>query len=164
MGEGTMRNAPSARAYPLLMESKAGSKFLFYRASLSENRFTLFRTHSRGEAGPVKTGPVTLCQARYRDGETPPIRVSLLYSHPLADTPGCRLPRRACGEEQDERSELGPMRPHVRHHPALYVSTGSRAARVSSSRPRGANRGAAVKRSRLPAFAASAKPRMAPMN
>jgi hypothetical protein len=25
-------------AYPLLMESKAGSKFLFYRASLSENR------------------------------------------------------------------------------------------------------------------------------
>jgi hypothetical protein len=37
-----------ARAYPLLMESKAGSKFLFYRASLSENRFTLFRTHSGG--------------------------------------------------------------------------------------------------------------------
>ena len=34
------------RAYPLLMESKAGSKFLFCRASLSENRFALFRTHS----------------------------------------------------------------------------------------------------------------------
>ena len=32
------------------MESKAGSKSLFYRASLSENRFTLFRTHSRGTA------------------------------------------------------------------------------------------------------------------
>ncbi len=29
------------------MESKAGSKRLFYRASLSENRFALFRTHSR---------------------------------------------------------------------------------------------------------------------
>jgi hypothetical protein len=28
------------------MESKAGSRFLFYRASLPENRFTLFRTHS----------------------------------------------------------------------------------------------------------------------
>jgi hypothetical protein len=35
------------RAYLLLMESKAGSKFLFYRASLSESRFSLFRTHSR---------------------------------------------------------------------------------------------------------------------
>ena len=35
------------RVHPLLMESKAGSRFLFYRASLSENRFTLFRTHSR---------------------------------------------------------------------------------------------------------------------
>ncbi len=34
------------RAYPLLMESKAGSKSLLYRASLSENRFALFRTHS----------------------------------------------------------------------------------------------------------------------
>jgi hypothetical protein len=30
------------------LASKAGSKFLFYRASLSENRFTLFRTHSSG--------------------------------------------------------------------------------------------------------------------
>ena len=29
------------------MESKAGSKFLFCRASLSENRFALFRTHSK---------------------------------------------------------------------------------------------------------------------
>src|SRR5208337_890979 len=29
------------------MESKAGSMLLFYRASLSGNRFTLFRTHSR---------------------------------------------------------------------------------------------------------------------
>jgi hypothetical protein len=28
------------------MESKAGSKFLFCRASLSENRFALFWTHS----------------------------------------------------------------------------------------------------------------------
>ena len=34
------------RAHPLLMESKAGSRFLFWRASLSENRFALFRTHS----------------------------------------------------------------------------------------------------------------------
>jgi len=34
-------------AYPLLMELKAGPKFLFYPASLSENRFALFRTHSR---------------------------------------------------------------------------------------------------------------------
>ena len=34
------------RAYPLLMESKAGSKSLLCRASLSENRFALFRTHS----------------------------------------------------------------------------------------------------------------------
>jgi len=29
------------------MVSKAGSKFLFCRASLSENRFALFRTHSK---------------------------------------------------------------------------------------------------------------------
>jgi hypothetical protein len=29
------------------MESKAGFKLLFYRASLPENRFTLFRTHFR---------------------------------------------------------------------------------------------------------------------
>ena len=35
------------RAYPLLIESRAGSKLLLYRASLPENRFTLFRTHSR---------------------------------------------------------------------------------------------------------------------
>ena len=33
------------------MESKAGSRFLFYRASLSENRFTLFRTHSNELGG-----------------------------------------------------------------------------------------------------------------
>jgi general secretion pathway protein G len=40
------RWAGRARAYPLSMKSKAGSKFLFCRASLSKNRFALFRTHS----------------------------------------------------------------------------------------------------------------------
>jgi hypothetical protein len=30
-----------------LMESKADFKFLFCRVSLSENRFALFRTHSK---------------------------------------------------------------------------------------------------------------------
>jgi hypothetical protein len=45
-----MRVEMAARAYPLLTESKAGSTFLFYRASLSENRFTLFRTHARSRA------------------------------------------------------------------------------------------------------------------
>jgi hypothetical protein len=40
----------SLRAYPLLIESKAGSKFLFYRTSLPENRFALFRTHSEWPA------------------------------------------------------------------------------------------------------------------
>jgi hypothetical protein len=39
--------AVCARAHPLLMAPKTGSKFLFYRASLPENRFTLFRTHDR---------------------------------------------------------------------------------------------------------------------
>jgi hypothetical protein len=34
------------RAYPLLMESKAGSNFLLCRASLSEKRFALFPAHS----------------------------------------------------------------------------------------------------------------------
>ena len=33
---------PQARAYPLLMESKADSKFLLYRACLPESGFTLF--------------------------------------------------------------------------------------------------------------------------
>ena len=33
------------RAYPLSMESKAGSKLLFHRASFPENRIALFRTH-----------------------------------------------------------------------------------------------------------------------
>jgi hypothetical protein len=32
---------------------QAGSKFLFYRASLSENRFTLFRTHSSQDDAPA---------------------------------------------------------------------------------------------------------------
>jgi hypothetical protein len=36
----------SPRAYPLLIELKAGSKFLFYRASLPENRFALLQTRS----------------------------------------------------------------------------------------------------------------------
>ncbi len=37
------------------MDSKAGSKFLFRRAPLSENRFALFRTHS--SAAQVSRGP-----------------------------------------------------------------------------------------------------------
>ncbi len=37
------------------MESKAGFKFLFHRAPLSENRFALFRTHS--SAAQVSRGP-----------------------------------------------------------------------------------------------------------
>ena len=39
---------PDAGAYPLLMESKARSSSLFYRASYRKNRFTLFQTHSNG--------------------------------------------------------------------------------------------------------------------
>jgi hypothetical protein len=35
-----------SKAYPLPLASKAGSKLLFCRASLPENRSTLFRTHS----------------------------------------------------------------------------------------------------------------------
>ena len=38
------------RSCPPSMESKAGSKFLFYLATLSKSRFTFFRTHSRGTA------------------------------------------------------------------------------------------------------------------
>ncbi len=44
---GSMHLEGRARACPLLMVSKAGSRYLFCRASLSEKRFTLFRTHSR---------------------------------------------------------------------------------------------------------------------
>ena len=47
------------RAYPLLMESKAGSKFLFCRASLPENRFALFRTHSKAHSGVTIIGTHT---------------------------------------------------------------------------------------------------------
>jgi hypothetical protein len=93
------------------------------------------------------------------------ILASLLHPHPLADMPGCKLAKASLlGEGQDEGSELGSMRPHARHHPALYVSTGSRAARVSSKRLRGAKRGAAVNRSASPPFAASAKPRIVAVN
>jgi hypothetical protein len=43
------------------MESKAGSKFLFYRASSSENRFTLFQTHSSRRGDPDATIATVCC-------------------------------------------------------------------------------------------------------
>jgi hypothetical protein len=44
----SLRQRGWSRRLPLLMGSKAGSKFFPYRASSPENRFTLFRTHSGG--------------------------------------------------------------------------------------------------------------------
>ena len=78
-----MAGLVKARAYLLLMESKAGSNFLFHRASLSENRFALFRTHSNASR---LTGVATIA-ARNAPRRTPrPLRKMASQPVPILRT------------------------------------------------------------------------------
>ena len=72
MGEAHPSAAMPARAYPLFMESKVDSKLSLYQASLPENRFALFRTHSK-PSNPRKDRleqrRFVVARKLYRDGK-----------------------------------------------------------------------------------------------